>query len=181
MEGVLEGDDFVSLFTEVIVGIFTGQLDSRLARLRAAIAEEAAIGERHLSQHVGQFDLGLNVVQVGHMQKGAGLMANGLHNFGVTMAQVVHPQPGEKVIVYLTIGVPDPHPLAADQGNGGAPVGGGDMGVAAIDQGLITHLKGTVLHSDSLLTRRNTVNDGDRTGLWQGSGTAAILATVSYT
>ena len=39
------------------------------------------------------------------------------------------------------------------------------MGVTAIDQGLVAHLNGTLLHGDSLLTHLDTVvNDGDGTG-----------------
>jgi hypothetical protein len=38
------------------------------------------------------------------------------------------------------------------------------MGVTTIDQGLVAHLKGTLLHGDSLLTRLDMIHDGDGTG-----------------
>jgi hypothetical protein len=133
MEGILEGDDFVAPLPEMVVGVLTGELDGSLTGLGAAVTEKAAIGERELRQHVGQFDLGLNVVEVGDVQQGTGLLADGFHDSRVTVAQVIDAQPRQKVVIHLTVGIPDPHPFAAHQRDRRPPIGSRHMDIAAVD------------------------------------------------
>src|SRR5262249_51525579 len=92
------------------------ELHRRLDRLRAAVAQEDALGERVPAEERGQLALDRRVIVVRHVQQLARLPADGLHHRGMAVAQAVHRDPREEVEVAPAVGVPQSAALAARDG-----------------------------------------------------------------
>jgi hypothetical protein len=76
-----------------------------------------------LAQFFCQLALILVVVEVRDVDQAGSLLANGLHNPGMSMAQGIHPQTGYEVEVSLALKVEKKHALATFEGYWVAVVG----------------------------------------------------------
>ena len=108
--------DLVSPLRLAAVG--AGQLDGGLVGLGAAVAEEALAAERPLRELLRQAPLGLHVPGIGHVDQPANLFANGRDDAARAMAQQVAAPAGEEIEIAVSLGIPNPGALAADEADG---------------------------------------------------------------
>ena len=87
VEGALEGDDAPALGLAVGEVIAPRQLDGALAGLRAGIAEEHLVGERHLAQPLGQPLLAGDAIEIGAVPQLLRLLGERGDQLGMRVAQ----------------------------------------------------------------------------------------------
>jgi hypothetical protein len=90
VERRLEADDLVALRLAVHELILADQLDAALDRLRARVAEEHRVGERHLGQPLGQLLAVADAEQVRGVPQLLALLGQRLDQRGMAVAQRVH-------------------------------------------------------------------------------------------
>ena len=117
VEAPPHADDVAAIARPVLLGPFPGELDGRLVRFGARVREEDAVGEGMLAEELGQLRLLRDVKQVGHVEEGRRLLAQGAHDLGVAVAERGHRDPAGKVQVLLAVRVPDPRPLPSHEGD----------------------------------------------------------------
>ena len=100
------------------------QLDGGLVGLGAAVAEEALAAERPFRELLRQRSLGLHVPGIGHVDQPADLFANRRDDPLGAMAQQVAAPTGEEVEIAVSLGVPHPGTLAANQADGESSIVG---------------------------------------------------------
>ena len=104
VEAVEHRDDLVA----ARLAVEPGQLDGRLVRLGAAVAEEAlAAPAGALAQRLGQLPLRLGVPGVRHVDQLADLLAHRLDDARRTVAEQVAAPAGEEVEIAVALVVPD--------------------------------------------------------------------------
>ena len=69
VERVARGDDLVAVVRPARLRVLPRELDGRLVRLRARVAEEHALRERVLAEQLGEVDLRRGVIEVRHVQQ----------------------------------------------------------------------------------------------------------------
>ena len=117
MEGAVDDDD-------VAAGAgLADELERGLVGLGAGVAEEDAPVEARLSEARGEAHGGLGVVEVADVHQPPGLLAHGLHDPRVAVAEVGHGDAAEAVEVLLTLGVPQARARAAHELDREARVG----------------------------------------------------------
>src|SRR5207237_5668291 len=95
-----------------------GELDCRLVRFGAAVAEEALpIDAAALDQRLCKQPLRLHVPGVRYVDQLGNLVLHGLDDARRAMADQVAAPAGEEIEIALPLGVPDVRPFAADQAN----------------------------------------------------------------
>ncbi len=102
----------------------TRQLDGAFHRLGAAVREEGAIEARELAQALGQLSLVFVVIEIRNVNDPGRLLADGLHDARMSMAQRVHSEPGDEVEILLAFEVVEENTFAALKANGITVVGG---------------------------------------------------------
>ena len=102
----------------------TRQLDGAFHRLGAAVREEGAIEARNLAQALGQLSLVFVVIKIRNVNHPRRLLADGLHDARMSMAQRVYSEPGHEVEILLAFEVVEKDTFAALKGNGITVVGG---------------------------------------------------------
>ena len=138
VEGTESGDDFISP-VPVQLAVAPGQFQRALVGLGPAVAEKHPIQAAVFHQQLGQLQLRHGVELVGGLQQGAGLLDDGLGHRRMGMAQVVHGPAGDKVQIFLAVGVPDPGAFAAHD----------DHRLAAHRLGVIAVLDGNPVAADA--------------------------------
>ena len=103
--------------------MFSRQFDGSFIGFRSGVAEEDAVGAAVIHQPLRQLFLFRNPVQVGDVLKTAKLPLQLAPHHSVAVAQGVRGDPCDGVQIALTAIVPDPAPLAADEGEGKTAVG----------------------------------------------------------
>ncbi len=110
-------DDVAAIARSVLLGPLTGELDRRLVGLGARVREEHAVGEGMLAEELGELGLLRDVKEVGHVDEGRRLLAQGAHHLRMAVAERRHRDPAGEVEVFLAVRVPDPRTLSSHQGD----------------------------------------------------------------
>ena len=132
VEAVEHRDDLVT----ARLAVEPGELDGRLVRLRAAVAEEAlAAPAGALAERLGEFALGFRVPGVGHVDQLADLLPHRLDDARRTVAEQVAAPAGEEVEVAIALVVPDVRAFAAHQADRIARVVGDDVVLIQVNGG----------------------------------------------
>ena len=95
----------------------TRQLYGTLHRLGAAVRKEDAIEARELAQALGQLSLIFVVIEIRNVNKPGRLLADGLDDTRMSMAQGIHAQSGYEVEILLTFEVVEENAFAAFESN----------------------------------------------------------------
>src|SRR5262249_11055720 len=131
VEAVHHGDDFVA----ARLAVEPSQLDRRLDRFRAAVAEKAlAAPAGPLAERLRELALFLRVPGVGDVNEPAHLLAHGGDHARRAMADQVATPTGEEIQITVAFGVPDVTAFAAHQANRAARVIGDDVLPKQIDR-----------------------------------------------
>ncbi len=118
----MEGEDFESVvglpvaageFDESVVGFGTGVTKKGLAGL---------LGD-FFANELGEFGLLRDMVEVGAVEEGLGLIGNGLGEVGVAVSEGAGGDAGAEVEELVVVLVPDVCALASGNGDGEAAVG----------------------------------------------------------
>ena len=99
------------------------ELDRRLARLGAGVAEEDLAAEARPRQALGQTHRGLGVEKIADVHQPPGLLAHGCDHLGMTVPDVRDGDAAEKVEVLVAVDVPQTRALATHELDGLARVG----------------------------------------------------------
>jgi hypothetical protein len=138
MKGIVSREDLVSA-ASMRRAVTPRQLDGGFVGFRAAVTKKNAIRERMAAKLPRQLGLRHNVVEIGNMQKFAGLLLDGADDGRVTVAQVVYGDAGQKVEILLAVSVPHPGAFTANQGDGIARVRLRDVFVRKLDDFAVFH------------------------------------------
>ena len=108
-------------------GVQARQLDGALVGLGAGVREEGLprlgarlidVGVQHVRQQLGHFPAVLDVVVVAHVDELGRLIAHGLHDGGVAVAEAADADAGEEVEVLVAGIVDERHAVAFDEFHG---------------------------------------------------------------
>ena len=113
VEGSIKGDDAMPFGLAVLGKVLPRHLDATLHRFRAGIREEHRVCKGLFDQLVGKRQLIRNVVKIGRVPKGFGLMLQRLHQPGVGVAKAVHCNPCPEIEITLPVAVNQPCPFAS--------------------------------------------------------------------
>src|SRR3970282_1226957 len=95
MKGIVRRENFVPA-AQVLAAVATRQFDRRLVGLRPAVAKENPVRERVTAELTRQLRLGLDMIEIGGMQQLFRLLLDGANHRGMTVAQPVDCDAGEK-------------------------------------------------------------------------------------
>lgn len=108
-------------------GVQARQLDGALVGLGAGVREEGLprlgarlidVGVQHVRQQLGHFPAVLDVVVVAHVDELGRLIAHGLHDGGVAVAEAADTDAGEEIEVLVAGIVDERHAVAFDEFHG---------------------------------------------------------------
>ena len=105
VERVVERDDAHALLLAREVEVVARQLEHRLVRLRARVAEEGAVVARAAAQLVGEADVRRVVEVVGHVHQARRLLGDGAREHRVPVAHRAHGDAGAEVEPAAPVGV----------------------------------------------------------------------------
>ena len=129
VEGTPHGDNLIALPRHEPPGINPGKFYGPFVGLGPRVAEENPVGKGMLHKHLSQFNLGRDVIEVRYMEEASGLLLDGFHHPGMTVAQVTHGYTRPKIQVLLSLHIPDPGPLPPLQDQGITAVCGHEIPV----------------------------------------------------
>ena len=127
MEGVLHNQNLVAVFPIVFVRVQTSQFDGGFIGLGAAVTEKGLISEGVFYQKPSQPGLRLNMIEVGNVQQTGRLLSDGLYYGWVSVSQVIDPDSGEKITIFLSVRVPHPGAFPSDKNHGRPPISVGQI------------------------------------------------------
>src|SRR5690606_1590724 len=123
VEAVAKSHDLVLRLTAARARPAARELERRLRRLRARVAEEDAVGKARIDEHLRERRCGLGAVQVREMDQpgGKGPLQRGTHR-RITIAEGVDADPCNEVEVRTTGVVVDTNAFATHEDGGRRPI-----------------------------------------------------------
>jgi len=123
VEGVLRREDERLVDLEDLVRVLACELDGRLVRLGARVAEEGAVRARSLHQPRRELPLLRDVVEVAHVVHRLHLVVDGVSERHVRVAEAAGGDARREVEVLVAVRVPEVAALSASDGKLEAAVG----------------------------------------------------------
>ena len=116
-------DDDVGAVDVALVSVEARELDRRLVRLGAGVAEEHFVHAGQCGKAVGQFFRRRNAIEVGRVQQARRLPGDRSDQRRVIVAQRIDGDPGERVEVAAPLAIGDPASLTVSESHRQAGIG----------------------------------------------------------